>query len=210
VDINGNPFIYHQLKLLKKNGISKVLICAGHYGDQLEAYLKDGKEFGVLIEYSFDGEKLLGTAGAIRNAWQKIDDEFMLINGDSYLDIDYPAVYAAFKESGKMSLMTVIKNNNEWDKSNVEFSNGMVKRYDKKVQSRDMIYIDYGLIIMKRACFVETHCNASLHDGNYPIDMSVIYQDLISKGEMAGYEVKKRFYEIGSFKGLEETRALLK
>ncbi|MGA2141513.1 MAG: nucleotidyltransferase family protein [Brevinematales bacterium] len=203
IDINGRPFIHHQLELLKRNGLEKVVLCVGYLGDMIRDYAGDGKSFGLDIRYSYDGDRLLGTGGAIKKALKELSGEFFVMYGDSYLPVDFRAVSESFSKDGKKALMTVIRNNNEWDKSNVIFDKGVIKEYNKKISLPEMEYIDYGLGIIRKSCF----------DGlkeNEACDLADIYRGLVSENELAGFEVNERFYEIGSFKGIEETKEFLK
>jgi NDP-sugar pyrophosphorylase family protein len=197
----GKPFIYHQLKLLKKNNVKKVLICAGFLGQMIADYVKT-VDFGLEINFCFDGDKLLGTGGAIKKALPFLGESFMCIYGDSYLDIDYGAIEDTFIKSGKNSLMTVYKNNGLFDKSNVVFENGKIKLYTKKTQTKDMTYIDYGLGCFKTSIFK-----------TYPkeiFDLAEIYEQQVNKNEIIPYEVFTRFHEIGSIEGLKELSSVIK
>jgi len=198
LEIAGKPFIYWQLRLLKEHGISKVIICAGYLGEQIEEYVKDGSSFGLSVSYSFDGAKLLGTGGAIKKAEAMLDEEFGIVYGDSYLDIDYRSVFDYFRNHSKTGLMTVFNNQNKWDASNVVYKNGEILKYDKKNKTGDMEYIDYGFGVLRKECF------QSLPEDKV-IDLANIYMNLVEKKEVLGFEIAKRFYEIGSFKGIEET-----
>jgi NDP-sugar pyrophosphorylase family protein len=202
VDINGEPFIAHQLKLLRANGVTRAVICAGFLGEMIQATTGDGKNFGVRVEYSFDYPKLLGTAGAIKKALPLLGEKFFTLYGDSYLPCDYRAVQAAFDASGKKALMTVFRNEGQWDTSNVEFADGRIVAYSKQQRTSRMNFIDYGLGVFQRAAFDEVPSDS-------PFDLATLYQQLLQRGELAGFEVRQRFYEIGSFAGIEETRRFL-
>ena len=202
IDINGSPFIDHQIKLLEKNRIKKILICAGYLGEMIQDHLKKNKP-DIEISFSFDGEKLLGTGGAIRKAIRILDNEFFVIYGDSYLPVSFQDVAQFFEISGKKSLMTVVKNEDMWDKSNVIFEKSRIIRYDKKDKSPEMKYIDYGLGIFKKKVFDEI-------PEDQVTDLADIYKDMLKKNELAGYKIKSRFYEIGSFHGIEELKEYLK
>ena len=203
LDINGEPFLGHQLRLLQRNGITRVVLCLGHLAEQIESFTGDGSRFGIKLDYSFDGPNLLGTGGAIRNALPLIEGPFFVLYGDSYLTCDFPAVQKSFLESGKNALMTVLKNEGRWDKSNVEFAHGRILAYDKKSNSPALQHIDYGLGLFNPAVF------EALPNGE-KIDLAQVYQDQQAQGELAAYEVPERFYEIGSPEGLAELRAFLK
>jgi len=148
VNINGEPFIVHQLRLLQRNGIKKVVMCIGYLGEQIIARIGDGSEFDLQVSYVFDGPKLLGTAGAIKKALPELPEHFFVLYGDSYLPCDYAAVQKSFLNCRKQALMTVFKNNGQWDSSNVEFKFGQIINYDKKNKTDRMHYIDYGLGIL--------------------------------------------------------------
>ena len=128
IEINGEPFLAHQLRLLRRKGIERAVLCAGYLGEQLRAYAGSGEAFGLRIDYSFDGPTLLGTAGAIRRALPLLGDSFLVLYGDSYLPCDYVAVASAFDRQNKSGLMTIYHNEGRWDWSNVEFHYDCEKR----------------------------------------------------------------------------------
>jgi NDP-sugar pyrophosphorylase family protein len=197
--VAGEPFIAQQLSLLKKNGIRQVVICSGYLSQQIEDFVGDGSRFGLSVVFSADGEKLLGTGGAVKKALSLLDDIFFVMYGDSYLTVNFKDVYNFFITQQTMGLMTVFKNRDAWDTSNIVFKDGKIVIYDKKNKTKEMQYIDYGLGILKKTAF-------DLMPNTDVFDLSGLYQELILKKQMAGYEVPERFYEIGSLKGLKETQ----
>jgi NDP-sugar pyrophosphorylase family protein len=198
LDIAGKPFIAYQLELLRAAGVTKVVMCIAHLADQIEAVLGDGRAYGLEIAYSHD--KLLGTGGALRNALPLLGEEFLVMYGDSYLLCDYAGIAAAWQASGKLGLMTVYKNDGQYDASNVEMRDGHLVRYDKS-NVPGLTHIDWGLGAFRAEAF------AGYPDGK--LDLVRIYQDLLARDQLFGYEVSERFYEIGSHAGLEELRHLL-
>ncbi len=200
--IEGTPFIAHQLNLLKEKGLKEIIICVGHHGRQIEDYLKNGRAFGLKITFSYDGKKLLGTGGALRKALPFLEDVFWIMYGDSYLDIDFLPILNHFLSHSKMGLMTVLQNNNQWDKSNILFKDGQIQKHDKKEITPDMRHIDYGLSLLRKEVLQEV--------SEEVFDLSELYTGLIGRNEMLGYEVDKRFYEIGSIEGLKETEIYIK
>jgi len=203
VDVAGKPFAEYQLELLKRNGFKRIVFCVGYLGEKVEAALGNGDRWDMELSYVFDGEVLLGTGGALRKALPLLGEKFLVLYGDTYLDCDYAAVEAAFLSGGKLGLMTVFRNNNQWDRSNVFFVNGRVMRYDKRRPGPEMQHIDYGLGALQAKVFED-------YPDDSVIDLAQIYQDLLARGELAGFEVTQRFYEIGTPSGLEETRRYLK
>ena len=203
VDINGEPFIAHGLRLLRSHGIEKVVICVGHLGEMIRERIGAGEDFKLQVQYSFDGSKLLGTAGAIKKALPLLGETFFVLYGDSYLDCDYREVQSSFEKSGKPALMTVYRNDGRWDTSNVEYEGGAVCDYDKQRPTSSMRHIDYGLGVFRRSAFEKI-------PDNQPYDLAAVYQHLLARGELAALEVHQRFYEIGSFEGIEELRRHLR
>jgi len=202
LEVAGRPFAEHQLALLRRHGISRAVFCVGHLGERVQDALGDGGRFGMELAYSFDGPLLLGTGGALRNAVPLLGDTFLVVYGDTYLDCDYAGAERAFLASGKLGLMTVFRNAGRWDASNVVYRDGRIVRYDKRDRTPDMEHIDYGLGALRAASF-------DPYPSGPPLDLETVYQDLLRGGELAAFEVSKRFYEIGSPAGLEETRRYL-
>lgn len=203
VEVAGEPFFSHQLRLLKKNGLTKIVLCVSHLGDMIVGQYGDGAKWGVQIEYSFDGPKLLGTGGALIRALPKLGDAFYVLYGDSYLPIDYQAVGRSFLDSGKLGLMTVFENRGAYDASNVWFEDGRIRLYSKTEKPSQMRHIDYGLGVFRAAAFA-----GCPHDA--VVDLATVQADLCRRGKLAGYEMPERFYEIGSPAGLKELNGLLR
>ena len=202
VEIAGEPFLAHQLRLLRRNEIGRAVICAGYLGDMIQGAIGEGKCCGVEVSYSFDGSRLLGTGGAIKKALPQLSDPFFVLYGDSYLDCDYQAIGSSFVKSRKWGMMTVLRNQDRWDTSNVEFSNGRILAYNKLNRTSAMSYIDYGLGVFQKIAFRFIPEDTTL-------ELVQVYNDLLQKDQLAGLEMFERFYEIGSPEGLEETRTYL-
>jgi NDP-sugar pyrophosphorylase family protein len=203
VEVAGEPFFSHQLRLLKAAGLTRLVLCVGYLGEKIVELYGDGSKWGVQIDYVFDGPKLLGTGGALIKALPKLGEAFYVLYGDSYLPVDYGAVGEFFLRSGKLGLMTVYENHGRYDASNVWFENGEIKIYDKKNKVPQMHHIDYGLGLFRAAAF----------DG-FPrdavVDLAEVQKALVAQRQLAGYEMKQRFYEIGSHEGLKELDELLR
>lgn len=202
IEIAGKPFLWHQLQLLKRNGIERVVLLVGYLGEKIRERFGDGSDLGLQLEYSFDGPILLGTGGAIRKALPMLPEQFFVLYGDSYLTCDFRAVREAFLKGGREGLMTVYRNDGRFDTSNVEFDGAEILRYDKTTRTQTMRHIDYGLEVFRREVF------ARLPEGR-PLDLAVVCQDLLGKGQLAALEVHERFYEIGSADGIRDKEAFL-
>lgn len=198
VEVAGKPFLDHQLRLLARNRVRRVVLCIGHLGEMIEEYAGDGRRYGLDLKYVYDGPTLLGTGGALRQALPHLGSLFWILYGDSYLDIDYAAVLRDFHQQGKRGLMTVMRNGNQWDRSNVVFRNGKLLTYDKKTLHPDMEYIDYGASLLRREVL-------EAYPEGQPFDLADVFHDLVARRDMAGSEMTRRFYEIGSPTGIEQT-----
>lgn len=203
VSVAGEPFFTHQIRLLKKSGLTHLVVCLGYLGEKVVDLYGDGSKWGVKIEYSFDGPKLLGTGGALIGALPKLGDVFYVLYGDSYLPIDYLAVGRSFLASGKLGLMTVFENSERYDASNVWFEGAEMRAYDKKAKVPAMRHIDYGLGVFRKAAFDGFPREAA-------VDLSDIQKALLERGQLAGFEIRERFFEVGSHSGLRELDRLLK
>ena len=201
VRIHGKPFLQYQIELLRSNQIDDIVLCIGHLGEQIEHYFGDGRRFGVRIRYSTDGEKLLGTAGAIKNASHLLNDEFFVVYGDSYLLLDYLAIGAQFLRWGNPGLMVVYKNHDRLEPSNVVVRDGLVYTYDKKRKTADMVYIDEGLLAFKRNAL------DLIPNGKFSSLESVLTK-LVRRKELAAYETLQRFYTIGTAEELKDFQTL--
>ena len=202
IEINGEPFLAHQLRLLASRGIGRVTMCVGYLGDMIREYAGEGGRFGIEVTYSFDGPELRGTAGAIAGALPLLGESFFVLYGDSYLPCDYAAVEHASRLSGQPALMTVFENRGQWDASNVEFSAGRIIEYAKKMHTPAMHHIDYGLGVFHADVFADVPKVGTS-------DLAELYRKLLSEGRLAGYEVRQRFYEIGSLEGIRELSRVL-
>jgi MurNAc alpha-1-phosphate uridylyltransferase len=202
IPVAGRPFIDHQMELLRRQGAREVVICCGYLGEQIEDHVRDGARYDLVVTYCYDGDPLLGTGGAIRKALPRLGDVFMVLYGDSYLPISFAPVADAFRASSADGLMTVFRNDGRWDTSNVEFGGGAIRRYDKVHRTAAMHHIDYGLSVFRAAAF-----DACPPD--QPFDLAAVLQRLLVAGRLAGFEVNKRFYEVGSPAGIEETERFI-
>jgi NDP-sugar pyrophosphorylase family protein len=197
VPVAGKPFLAHQLELLRKQGLRRVVVCLGYLGEMVARQFGDGSSWGMQLAYSFDGPTLLGTGGALRQALPLLGEKFFVLYGDSYLTAPFAPIAEHFGTAGKAGLMTVYRNEGLYDRSNVVFRNGEIAVYNKGTPSSEMRHIDYGLSIFRESVFRERPQGRAF-------DLADVMMSLIEKGELAGFEVPERFYEIGSPAGLAE------
>lgn len=201
IQIAGEPFLAHQLRLIRAGGIREVIICCGFLGQQIEDFAGDGSAFDLAITYSHDGPTPLGTGGAILQALPHLGPRFLIMYGDSWLTEPIEPIWRAFLDSGKPALMTVFCNHNRWGASNVELRKGLVLHYSKKQPSHSMHHIDYGLDALDSS--VLAHWSVPV------FDLADVWAGLADYSMLAGFETAERFYEIGSIPGLRETEAVV-
>jgi NDP-sugar pyrophosphorylase family protein len=194
--ISGKPFLEYQLEILGGAGIKDIVLCVGHLGEQIESFFGNGKQYGVTLRYSIE-DSPLGTAGALKKAQTLLSDPFFTMYGDSYLFVDFTSVMRYFSSKNKLALMTVFKNNNRYDRSNTVVEGKLVKKYSKQERTDDMVYIEYGANLFRKKAL-------ELVPENHFYELEDLFPRLIAAKELLAYEVKERFYEIGSPQGLSE------
>lgn len=194
IPVNGKPFLTYLLQLLSDNNIDRIVLCIGYLSDQIKNYIADGKRWGVNVTYSEETERLLGTAGALKQARSLLDDHFFLINGDTYLPIDYRQVEEHFLTRHKKGLMVIYDG-----RENIGISNNvalddnfMVVNYNKRDSNGSLKYVDAGVSVFRREVIdaIPGQRCVSLEDG--------LYAPLIKQGQLAGYVTGQRFYDIGT------------
>jgi NDP-sugar pyrophosphorylase family protein len=200
LEVAGEPFLHHQLRLLARFGAREIVLCIGYLGEQIEARIGPSR-FGLTIAYSYDGAEQAGTLGAVRRAAPLLSPRFLILYGDTYLRLDYAAAAAAWIRSERPAMMTVLRNEGRWDTSNVLFEGDRVLAYDKRSPTSAMHWIDYGLGGMTRDALGAVADEAS--------DLADLYHVLAARGDLFGFEATERFYEIGTPEALAETQAFL-
>lgn len=207
VDVAGEPFLAHLLRLLRREGVKRVILLTHHLEEKIRAYVKDGSNFGLSVVYSADEQDSLGTGAAIAKALPFVQTNFAVMYGDSYLDISMRPVYETFERLGASGLMTILENRNQWQPSNVEFDiqSEKVLKYDKTLKDENMHYIDYGLSFFSRQAF-EKHL---IKRDENTFDLGCIFQSMVKDSSLSGYPVSQRFYDVTNLESLIETRAYL-
>jgi MurNAc alpha-1-phosphate uridylyltransferase len=202
IDINGKPFIAYVLENIKKFGFEQVVILAGHLAEPMINYVGNGEAFGLRVEYSLDGEQLLGTGGAIKKALHFAKDDFVVTYADSYLEYDWTPIVEHYSRIGSQSLVSVYRNVDATDKSNIVFHNGKITSYRKVGQTPDHTYIDWGVSIFLTKTFEK-----------YPHtqwDLSEYLLDRIAQNALDGFAVPQKYFEIGTPQSLEQFRQYMR
>ena len=202
ITVHGKPFLEHQIELLRRHGIGSIVLCVGHLGHMVKEHFGDGSRFGVGIRYSDEGQRLMGTAGALKRAESLLDDEFFLTYGDAYLLLDYAAVMDYFRRRDRQALMVIYRNENQYARSNVAAADGYVTAYDKEKQTPEMVYINYGVSVLRKdtLAYIPPRRVYSQEE---------LYERFINERQLLSYETDQRFYEVGSPEGLAEFSRLI-
>ncbi len=201
LEVAGEPFLFHQLRLLASYGVERVVLCVGYLGERIEAGV-GAERFGIEIAYSYDAPDLDGTLGAIRRAAPLLGKRFLVLYGDTYLRVDYAGAAGIWEASGLPGLMVVLRNEGRWDTSNALYAEGRVVAYDKRAPRAEMHWIDYGLGGLTAAALDEVPASET--------DLSVLHHELATSGRLCGYEATERFYEIGTPAALAEADTFLR
>ena len=199
IPVNGTPFVDLQLRWLGHQGVTDVVFCIAHLGEQIRKFVGDGTQWNVNVRYSDEGAKRLGTAGALRLAAGSglLANRFLVTYGDSYLKVNVRDAFDQWTASGLDAFMSVLCNDDQWDSSNAEVRDGRVVRYEKGVSDPTLQFIDYGLLGFRRELILGLLPNES-------IDLADVHRSLAASANLAAVVVADRFFEIGSSVGLAE------
>lgn len=203
IAVAGKPFLEHQLELLRRAGIGRALLLVAYLGEQIQRYFGDGSKTGCGISYSFEPSPL-GTGGALKNAEAQLQDAFVLVNGDTYLAIDYLALVRRFSELNCAALIVAYEKRGaalEDIPANQVPNNLAVGRDDlvtayRKRDPGGLSHIDAGVIVLKKEIL------AALPAGQKCSLEEEIYPHLIAQGQMRAWATSEPFYDMGSPAGL--------
>lgn len=201
--VNGKPFLQHQMEYLKRFGLNNFLIFAAYLGEKIQDYFGDGTRYGLNIEYSFEKEPM-GTAGALKNAERKLEDTFLLLNGDTLMPIDYESLIRYFSSRKATGLMVAYSNLDRSFRNNATIdSTNTVTNYSKKDLS-GMTHVDAGVYMFRREVtnLIPANRGCSLEQEIFPL--------LIARRELIAYPSDQRFYDMGSFEGLDVLKEVLR
>jgi NDP-sugar pyrophosphorylase family protein len=199
--VAGRPFLEQQLELLRRQGVRRVVLLVGHLWEPIYTHFGDGSAWGIHLDYSRE-ETRLDTGGALKHARPKLDPEFAVTYGDSYLPFDFADAATAFRSSGRLALMTVCRSHLGREPSNVAVSEGRVTAYRRQPPLDEGGYIDYGTTFFRREAL------DLVPETVFPL--ADYWRQLIARCELAALEVRERYYEIGSPSGLQELDDLLR
>jgi len=196
--VAGRPFIDWQLGRLVASGARSVVMCVGHLGEQIETHVRRSLERGISVGYSYDGEQLSGTGGALRRALARLESEFVVTYGDSYLPFDYAAPLADLRAHPEaLGTMSVYRNRGALGPSNVALDGDWVARYEKGSPDPALDCVDYGAIALRRSVLED------IEDGAV-WGLEALWNKLSRKRKLRAFVAAERFYEVGSPAGRQD------
>ena len=154
VPVDGKPLLEYQVEKLKTYGIKKIVMIVGHLGEKIVDHFKDGKDFGVEIDYIFEKEPL-GTAGAFYYLKDKIDaKDFMLVFGDVFFDMDFDRMEDFHFKNSALTTLLAHPNGHPYDSDLIQTDDtGRVIGFDSKHNVRDYWYdnmVNAGMYIINK------------------------------------------------------------
>lgn len=201
--VAGRPFIDFKLASLAAEGIERVVLLLGHGDRLIAAHVGTGVQYGVQVTCMSDGPILLGTGGAVRRALDLLGEAFWVTYGDTYLRTPMAEIEATFHGHTLDGMMTVLRNQDRWDRSNLRVEQELVVEYRKGAPPGTYEHIDYGMSILRSGALESFPVDS-------PFDLEQACQRLIARRRMGAYVVTSRFYEIGSPEGYRQTDGFLR
>lgn len=194
IPVCGKPFLQHQLELLRRNGTDRVLLLVSYLGEQIEQFFGNGENLKMKLSYAYEPSPL-GTGGALRNAQGNLEDDFVVLNGDTYLDIDYAALVADFRRWQPSATIVAGRGWVPVVNNLVVAGDGRVTAYRKR-HPEGMTHTDSGAIVLSRQVLTQIpeHKVCSLEEEIFP--------RLIQQGEMRAWTTSEPFFDMGSPEGL--------
>lgn len=199
VPVAGKPYLQWQLEYLAQRGFKKILLLTGYRGEMIEECFGDGTSLGLKISYQKE-EQLLGTGGAVFAALTLLDDQFLLLNGDSFLPI---ALNQFWEDSRKTSLpatLAVLESHAGCPViGNIQLKEARVVAYQKDAgPSLGFSYVDAGVYFLEKAAL------AFKKDLGPKFQLESLWPDLMAQGKLGAYLVSENFYDIGTPERLKQ------
>ena len=201
--VAGRPFLDFKLAGLAAQGARRVVLLTGHGGEAIEAHLAEQDHFGLTVTCVDDGAARLGTGGAVRGAVEHLGDRFWVTYGDTFLRVPMAEAQGFFERHAWEGMMTILRNEDRWDRSNVSLEGNIVAVYDKRGPPGTHAYIDYGLSVMTAAAMTNKPRAEAF-------ELSEAFLEMIPRRALGAFLVRDRFYEIGSPRGYAETDAFFR
>jgi NDP-sugar pyrophosphorylase family protein len=195
--VGNQPFLAMQLELLRDRGARHFVLCVGHLAEQVQAAFGDGSALGVRIDYSLDGEKLLGTGGALKRAEGFFTPSAIVVNGDTYIDVDLVRlvrVHSSVREWGAVATLTLARVQDASRFGTVEVDEeGRVKRFREKATASEDQWVNAGMYVIERELIERIPAGevVSLERDVFP---AALYDGLT----LAAFTQDRPFHDIGT------------
>lgn len=203
IEISGKPLIKYTLESLSLAGIKDIYINLHYNPERIKNYLGDGAKFNVNITYSFE-EKLLGSAGALNNFKKFLNEDFIVIYGDTYREMDFADMMDTFHKSDSLGLIGLHRPENPFDSGVVLINNKFkIQEFIEKPIKNEILniknyYSNAGVYIFKKEIFnYIPECVFS----DFGTD---IFPELIKEKQIYGYLIKDTVIDIGVPERLEK------
>ncbi len=198
--INGRPFIDFKLASLAAAGATDVVLLVGYGAASLREHVGSGEDFGLRVTYLDEGDKLLGTGGAIARALPQLPDAFWVTYGDTLLDVHLGRVEEQLASQDVLGVMTTLENRDHWETSNVDIEAGLVTAYEKGAPPGTFRWIDYGMLLLRRSAFAGFAVGSTF-------DLSDVLRRLVARRRLGAFDVSERFHDVGTEEAWRETDA---
>jgi NDP-sugar pyrophosphorylase family protein len=198
--VEGKPFLEYQIEQLRAQGFKDLVLCIGHLAHHVQDYFGDGRDWGVRIDYVVETE-LLDTAGAIKNAQRFIEDTFLVLNGDSYLEVDFPGlveVHQSRRSSDDHTVATIavvaVDDTSAYGKIELD-ADARLLQFGEKAEAGSG-WINGGVYVLEPAVldFIPTGLAVSLEKETFPLILEQSHH-------VFGYSVQGFFVDIGTPEG---------
>lgn len=190
-EVNGKPFLEYLIRNLVNKGYKEFIIAVGYKKEKIIEYFNDGSDFGCNIKYSIE-EEPLGTGGAIANAKRLINGDILVLNGDTFFDIDFKALEKLHKEKQSKYTLALRKVDNVSRYGAVEFDeDDKIIGFSPKGENSESSYINGGIYIVKKEII------DNLEENKFISLENDIIPNIVNKGNMYGYKSNDYFIDIG-------------
>lgn len=202
VPVHGKPVLQYLLERLRSSGIAEVVLLTGYQGSKIEECFGDGSALGLRIVYARE-EIPLGTGGALKNAAEVLADDFLLLNGDTLLDIDFAVLVTAFRKRRVLGLLVAYENPEGNPPNNLRLAaDGRVVTYSK-CDATSLTHVDAGVGVFRRAIL-------DWIPGDRAVSLEgEVYPRLIKQRQLWAFTTRDRFFDMGTFAGLWALEAQL-
>lgn len=195
VEVGSRPFLEYQLVWLRRQGIHDVLLLVGYLGEQIVARFGDGGDLGLRIGYRADGPALRGTGGAILAALPDLNDEFLVLNGDTFIDLNLSDFWRAFELARTSAALAVGRPESSGARPNVATLEGRVTRYEATNESGACNRAHVGVcgFTVRDLAVMQPVSN---------MDLGELIRPLLDQRRVLAWPVDESFYDMGTPDGL--------